>query len=285
MKKILATASGIAVLAWSFNIAFAQPNLIPTEIINPNDKLVATVTIPEHAVEVAPNIFDLGLAKDADGTVVQGYAILHPKNNDAKPDHAGGPKNNGGGGKGTSKCFAPLAKGAAWKTTEPYIFNASNSDGMNEAFVTSTLGKSINEWDNQVTFDIFGTGTATSSVLVADEFSPDGQNEVYFGSIENSGTIAMTITWGVFSGPPSGRELREWDMVIDDSDFSWGDASVDSSLMDLENILVHELGHALGLGHPDDTCIDESMYRFASEGETKKRDLNVGDIAGVNDLY
>jgi len=27
------------------------------------------------------------------------------------------------------------------------------------------------------------------------------------------------------------------------------------------------------------------MYRFAAEGETKKSDLNSGDIAGINELY
>jgi hypothetical protein len=39
------------------------------------------------------------------------------------------------------------------------------------------------------------------------------------------------------------------------------------------------------MGHPTDTCVNETMYRFASEGETKKIDLNAGDIAGINDLY
>ena len=55
--------------------------------------------------------------------------------------------------------------------------------------------------------------------------------------------------------------------------------------MDFENIATHELGHSVGMGHPADECTEETMYRFASEGETKKRDLNAGDIAGVNQLY
>ena len=55
--------------------------------------------------------------------------------------------------------------------------------------------------------------------------------------------------------------------------------------MDFENIAQHELGHAFGLGHPSDTCTEETMYRFASNGETKKRDLYDGDIAGIKALY
>lgn len=32
-------------------------------------------------------------------------------------------------------------------------------------------------------------------------------------------------------------------------------------------------------------CSKETMYGYASEGETKKRTLNSGDIQGINNLY
>ncbi|MEK6868829.1 MAG: matrixin family metalloprotease, partial [Nanoarchaeota archaeon] len=55
--------------------------------------------------------------------------------------------------------------------------------------------------------------------------------------------------------------------------------------MDFENIATHELGHSVGMGHPDSTCTEETMYAYADYGETKKRDLNTGDTAGINSLY
>ena len=55
--------------------------------------------------------------------------------------------------------------------------------------------------------------------------------------------------------------------------------------MDVLNIAVHEVGHAGGMGHPDGTCVDETMYAYASNGETRKRTLNAGDIAGIKALY
>lgn len=42
---------------------------------------------------------------------------------------------------------------------------------------------------------------------------------------------------------------------------------------------------AEGVGHPEDSCTEETMYRFAVLGETKKSELNDGDIAGINELY
>lgn len=90
--------------------------------------------------------------------------------------------------------------------------------------------------------------------------------------------------WGIFSGPPFARELVEWDQVYDDVDFAWSSTGA-SGAMDFENIATHEFGHALGLGHPDNACTEETMYAYADYGETKKRDLNAGDIAGVAKLY
>ena len=90
--------------------------------------------------------------------------------------------------------------------------------------------------------------------------------------------------WGVFNGPPFARELVEWDQVYDDMDFDWS-SSGEADKMDFENIASHELGHTVGLGHPDDSCTQETMFRFAGLGETNKRTLEAGDIAGVSDLY
>ena len=73
--------------------------------------------------------------------------------------------------------------------------------------------------------------------------------------------------------------------MFDNVDFNWGDATVDPSVMDYRNIATHEFGHAAGMGHPANTCTEETMYAFASQGEIKKRDLNSGDIAGIKKLY
>ena len=243
------------------------------------------VTIPSHAVELAPGVFDLGTAI-VNGEKVQGFMFIDYKKDFAKPPWAGGGK------KGQTKCYEFLSKDTKWKLTEPYVLNPSNIDGMSDAFVIDSIGSSLEVWDSEVGFDIFGTGTVTSDTLVADTVAPDGKNEVYFGAIGGQGSIAVTIVWGIFSGPPPNRRLVEWDIVFDDAEFKFGNAGPtdetnlgDTSLMDLLNIGTHEVGHAAGLGHPTDGCTEETMHAYASFGETKKRTLNSGDISGVQSLY
>ena len=81
-------------------------------------------------------------------------------------------------------------------------------------------------------------------------------------------------------------------MVLDSVDFSWGNGAEDSSVMDVQNIVTHELGHGLGLAdlYPDDPRATSSwaiqtMFGFATKGETMKRTLEAGDIAGITRLY
>jgi hypothetical protein len=70
-------------------------------------------------------------------------------------------------------------------------------------------------WENAAGTPIFGASDPDGTVDGADEMAPDGKNEILFASIAEPGTVAVTIVWGVFSGPPFGRELVEWDMVLD----------------------------------------------------------------------
>jgi len=233
----------------------------------------------------------LGQRRDVDGTLIEGFAISHPR----RANERGG-NGNGRGGKPPadtgSSCFSFLAGSKiGWRVAEPYLIDPTNNANLDTSFVINSVHQAIWSWDSQVGTAIFGPevfGVVNRSAIG----SLNGQNELIFASIAEANVIAVTYIWGIFSGNPRNRELREWDMVFDDSDFQWGNAGPtdennlgNTGLMDLSNILVHEFGHALGLGHPTDDCTEESMFRFATEGETKKRTLHAGDIAGVQELY
>ena len=181
-------------------------------------------------------------------------------------------------------CFSFLSSGAKWKVKEDYLVNPTNTLGLDEIFIKSNLAEDIQEWETAAGTDIFGN--EISGVVDSGSIGniANGKNEVVFGNIDGSGVIAVTYVWGVFSGPPQNRRLVEWDQIYDQVDFTWNNDG-NSNDMDFENIAQHELGHSFGLGHPSDGCTEETMYRFASEGETKKRNLNSGDIAGIKKLY
>ncbi len=273
MKKILLgilITTVVAVLTVGLALA-AKPNttLIPAT----NDRANVPVIIPAHAVEVADGVFSLGTARDVDGRIVEGFLFIDNRRGNAKPPWAGGGKNGDKGG--NSKCYEFLAKGARWKTVEKYLTGSGIDPTLTET--------SLNAWDTVVSFDVFGIRDTTGTTDGADTESPDGKNEVEFASLGATNTIAYTIVWGIFYGPPRQRELVEWDVVFN-SDYAWS-LSGEAGKMDYQNIATHEFGHALGLGHPEDTCAEETMYRYAEFGETKKRTLEAGDVKGIQELY
>jgi hypothetical protein len=246
-------------------------------------------SLPANAKQIAKNVYDLGTGMH-NGEQVRGFAFIYRQDRPAKPDGVGGGKKDKGGTGGGSTCYAFIGSGAKWKSAENYIVDSTNLSGMSRNDVEAAIATATGLWNSEVSGGtIFGNQTA-GAVDGADTVTPlDDKNEVYFAdindpSINSNNTIAVTITWGIFSGPPRNRRLVEWDQVYNEA-FTFGDAKINTSIMDFLGIAAHEVGHAAGMDHPESTCTDETMYAYASNGEVKKRDLNDGDKAGIKALY
>lgn len=287
MKKTAFIGTVLSLFLAASQVFAVPPSFVPMALETPGTAGMLVLPAPADNAPVL-DVLPLGSALDpGSGKVVEGYAFIHYDKKPAKP----GDKPGKGGGGGSS-CYAYLANGAKWKSAESWVMNTVNSRSLNGADLFDTQAVALAKWEDAADgtvgsgpgYNIFGGGSVTSTALVADTSSPDNQNEVYFGNISSSGAIAVTIVWGIFAGPPQGRELVEWDQVYDDVDFDWS-LTGEAVKMDFDNIASHEDGHSAGMDHPDDSCTEETMYRFADYGETKKRTLNSGDIAGVNALY
>lgn len=224
------------------------------------------------------SVVSLGSAIDPKTKLrVDGMAIIHRKANFShRPNHGSG---------GATTCYGFLAKGAKWKSVEPWVMNPANSDSLDTSFAFNNLAGDIAKWEAAASANILGNGTSTTDTLVADTASPDDKNEVYFADVADPGVIAVTIVWGVFGGPTFNRQLVEWDQVYDDVDHDWS-ATGEPGKMDFENIATHELGHSVGMADLYTlACSEQTMYGYADNGENKKRTLESGDITGINALY
>jgi hypothetical protein len=202
--------------------------------------------------------------------------FIHYKKAFVKPPSAGGGK--------SAKCYGFLANGAKWKTNEPYYINPTGS-GTDSSLVESAVSAGTVQWENYGG-NIFGDGYIDTNASY-NGGSYDEKNTVSFGGGLEPGIIAVTNIWGFFGGAPSTRELVEWDLLFNNSaGWTWGDGATNSALMDVQNIATHEVGHAAGMGDLYETsCNLETMFGYSTEGETIKRNLNNGDIKGIQTLY
>ncbi len=249
-------------------------------------------SLPEQASEVAAGVFFLGDVVQ-DGVVLEGYAYARfaepaevGRRGNAKPPWAKG----GGGGEETdaSTCYSFIAKGAKWNTAEDYLFNPANS---NVGSITGGgIAGAFGTWEAAAGTGIVGSGATTNQLLQADTSGTDGKNEIYFASISDQGVLGYTIVWYTRSRGRFVGQIVESDMVIDDDAWSWytgNAAGVGSGDIDFWGVFTHEAGHWVGMGHTkaSDLCNTQTMYPYISAGDSSKRSLDVGDIAGISALY
>lgn len=236
------------------------------------------ICLPANAQEIEPGIYHVGRITDRAGRVVDGIAFVHSRQREAKP---GG----GGGGPKPDPCYSLLG-GVRWRSVEDYVVSPSiANDATDGAMFMEQIETALANWEVAAGTEIFGSATVGDVDLELLGNAPNEVNEVTFAFIENPSTLAITFIWSDFSGPPDRREIFEWDTVFR-LDVPWSTAEPYPGYhYDLWNCAAHEFGHAAGLGHPSDTCTEETMYRFISAGETRKQTLEPGDLAGIAELY
>lgn len=175
-------------------------------------------------------------------------------------------------------CYKLL--GVKWSSLPVnYVINPTNPQGLSESFVTSTIALSAETWD-----------AATSKELYNDAYDVDYtaqygvqnfENAIVFGDYPDSGVIGVTSIWYTRYS----KQIVEFDMLLN-TDYVWGDASLNSSVMDLLNIVVHELGHSVGLGDIYTSgCSTVTMFGYSDYGEISKRTLEAPDITGLQKMY
>ena len=258
-----------------------------------------TVALPDNAAQVAPNVFSLGTTVH-NGRVVEGLLFVRTTGV-AHPAKGGipGPPGGGGGGdddepppepsdpSGDASCFSFIDPAEAnWPGAEPYVFDGSGSGvGVSVADMNAALVA----WDSEVGAAIFDTAASASGSGLG--VALDDSNEAFFARLIGPGANGVIAATWVWFEP--GTDFVEWDMVFN-TRFKWSlNAGVaagepgEGGAMDFLNIATHEAGHAAGMGHTADTetCSGETMFPSGSKGETLKRTLAAGDVAGIIALY
>ena len=130
-----------------------------------------------------------------------------------------------------------------------------------------------------------------STVILAPASGTDdnGKNEIFFadapyGMTWDTNTLAVTTAWYI------GNQRAEADIIFNTfhttgTGFSWDSyrGNQRGNTIDVQRVALHELGHVLGLDHPDDA--GQTVTAIMNSHVSNLDSLAADDITGAQSLY
>jgi len=152
-----------------------------------------------------------------------------------------------------------------------------NSEGIIASQFMTAITDAAYEWDQYTSAYLVSSVVEKSSGSTT--VTLNGENSIFFADL-GTGTIAMASYW--YNRVT--KEIVECDIQFS-TDFEWGTSGL-ASVMDLQNIATHELGHFFNLADIYDSSKDTlTMYGYSWEGDTGKRTLATGDQLGIKAVF
>lgn len=229
--------------------------------------------LPRHAKLIGDDIYHLGKVRRKDKIVNSYIKLLKIKDKNFIYD------NN----KNQETCMVPPIFSSGWNgIAEPYGIDPSNPFNISHDYIITNIQNTMNQWNN-ATACKNPVGSYNSNIQVnGKDFTPDGNNEIFFGNAGNPTIIAVTFLWG-------NNDIVESDIMFNTGVTGGngiGDATISNNVYDFITVSLHEIGHYFGADHPLPTleCQPTVMYPTLGLGITK-RNLTSADTTLAYNLY
>ena len=164
--------------------------------------------------------------------------------------------------------------GHTWGTNQVVYYVNPQNLYVSDSLAIWAVQTAAAAWHDQsgANIDLVYGGTTSGSSLTL-----NNKNEVFFRN-DSTSYVAETYWWYDGTG-----HLVDADIVMHEA-YTYFAGSGCSNGVYIEDVVVHEFGHALGLGHSEvpDTTMEPAMSSYC---DTSQMTLEADDISGIRSLY
>jgi sugar lactone lactonase YvrE len=164
--------------------------------------------------------------------------------------------------------------------SSPFLIALGTSGTLSDGHTyNSSIQAAMTVWNNQLgSFQLQGQSVAPRAASDGNRVNEVVFSNTVFGRTFDSNILAVTTTWS------AGNDRTESDILFNTA-YSWDSyrGSVRSGAPDIQRVALHELGHALGLDHPDEDGQFVTAIMNSRVGNLNT--LATDDIAGAQQLY
>lgn len=143
------------------------------------------------------------------------------------------------------------AAGAGFRYTVQIVPGGPNNDPCSSAFCPNASG------DNPVFFATSVCGQGFGDIVAQTNNCWDQNDSMINAPV----FVNSSVPWNAYDGP------------------------LQPPVNDIRRVLLHEFGHVLGLGHPDQLNPPQNASAIMNSGESDVYTLQADDIAGIASLY
>lgn len=175
----------------------------------------------------------------------------------------------------------PVMNGVMSALPFSYVINPSNTQNLSEKEIVRATSRAAKTWNSAVK----GNAFADYSINVTPYYPIyDYQNTISFSDIFLDTTVVGQNSL-FFLDDGNSTRLVEFDMLLNNK-IPFGDANKNASVIDLQALITHELGHSLGfLDLYNTECSLATMYGYSNFGDISKRNLQKYEISALKFLY
>ena len=176
----------------------------------------------------------------------------------------------------TSHLEGYTLSGRKWASSTVRYYVNPKSNWVSQSAATSAIQQAAAAWSEQTNANVallYAGATSGSSLLL------NYKNEVFFRNASNGSAVAETHYWY-----NSANQLIDTDIVVYEGAYRFFVGSGCSDGVYVENVVIHEFGHALGLQH---SSVSGATMQPSMPGLCDRSQLSLAadDIAGIEKNY